>query len=205
MTTMNTCAANGCHRLAWRSRSRFCSTHMIRSQRYGTPSGQPVRLGQYEHHEAYLDCGLTKYAGTTAVSTALTLAAEVLNLKAAQGFTVQLTMEREMHRLRCHGVSPRELLLRITAHYAYARLRPFGDDRAFNAALARAVLRLAPLEGYRPNSRLLQWLATEITERLALFATKFLDRLEADAERERAILRASTDFDTPSVSPEVHP
>lgn len=57
----------------------------------------------------------------------------------------------------------------------------------------------------RPNSRLLQWLATEITERLALFATKFLDRLEADAERERAILRASTDFDTPSPPPEIHP
>lgn len=204
MTTTNICAVNGCHRLAWRSRSRFCSTHMIRAQRYGTPSGQPVRLDQYEHHEAYLDRGLTKYAGTTAVSTALTLAAEVLNLKSTQGFTVQLTMEREMSRLRRHGVTPREFLLRVAAHYAYCRLRPFSDDRAANAALARAVLRLAPLEGYRPNTRLLQWLASEITERLTLFAVKFIERLEADAERERAILRASTDFDTPCLSRRFH-
>jgi hypothetical protein len=163
-----------------------------------------VRLDQYEHHEAYLDRGLTKYAGTTAVSAALALAAEVLNLKSSQGFTVQLTMEREMSRLRRHGVTPREFLLRVAAHYAYTNRRPFRDDRADRAALARAVLRLAPLEGYRPNTRLLQWLATEITERLALFAMKFIERLSADVERERAIIRASIDFDTPT-TPEVHP
>jgi hypothetical protein len=110
-----------------------------------------------------------------------------------------------MSRLRRHGVTPREFLLRVAAHYAYTNLRPFRDDQADRAALARAVLRLAPLEGYRPNTRLLQWLASEITERLALFAMKFIERLSADVERERATLRASTDFDTPSVSPEVSP
>jgi hypothetical protein len=179
---------------------------MLRLSRYGSPVAQPLPLDQYEHHEAYLDAGLTKYAGTTAVTTALTLAAEVLNLKAAaQGFTVQLTMEREMARLRRHGVTPRELLLRVAAHYAYTKLRPFRDDRADRAALARAVLRLAPLEGYRPNTRLLQWLASEITGRLALFAIRFIERLSADAEREHARLRATTDFDTPAVSPEVSP
>jgi hypothetical protein len=201
MKLSHTCAAPSCARLAWRNRSRYCSTHMIRVHRYGTPSAQPVAPDQIEQHETYLDRGLTLYANTKGVNAALKLADEVLNYRAPAGFAAYTQIDNQMRRLRDHEVTPRDILLRVAAVYAYARVRTFGDDRAFNAALARAVLRLAPLRGYRPLCRVLQWLADEITQRLTLFANAFVARLESDAEREREERRASTDFDTPAAQP----
>jgi hypothetical protein len=58
------------------------------------------------------------------------------------------------------------------------------------------------LAGYRSTFNVICYLPDEITERLALFGLKFVERLESDATKERALLRASTDFDTPSTSPE---
>ena len=79
------------------------------------------------------------------------------------------------------------------------------DERGYMALIVERGRRLQSktcLADYRPTFNVIHYLADEITERLAIFGLKFVERSESDATKERALLRASTDFDMPSASPQ---
>lgn len=195
-THNNKCAVHDCARRTHFDRSRFCGMHMARYDRNGHPVAMAIPDQRFDEFSKMIDRGLCKYANSKAYSAALRLADDLLNFEPPARFNVYLDIERRMKALQGEGVTPSDVVRRVCAYFAYTRLHPRPDQRSDDYGLARAVVRLAPLGKWRPNSRLLKFLGPEIRERLSVFTNAFLDRVEADEAERRALKDASRDFTT---------
>lgn len=195
------CAVHDCNRPIWRNRSRFCGRHMNLHNAHGHPVAKAIPDREFNQRREWIDRGLVRYSNTKAYNAALRMADELLNYEPSHQFTVLLQMQRRLRILQGAGITPLDVVRRVCAYVAYIRLHPRPDQRSEDYGLARAVLRLAPLEGFRPQGRLLKFLGPEIRERLYVFANAFLDRLERDESERRARLADSADFNTQETRP----
>lgn len=203
-TSKGTCSAPRCGRPrdSWHA---FCGLHAKRVYRHGHWSVRAgIRESDLRGYREWVDEGLYKYHNTKAVQVALQLAEATLNYQPTHDFSHQRQLASMMHGLRDHGVTARDVLLRVCLFHAafeeYSE-RFHGSQRAEDLAQARLVMRLTPLQRAarrRWPSRSLQLLGSMLREDLGPFALGLLRRLKADAEAVHQLRAATLDLDSPA-------
>lgn len=190
------CRVTGCGKpvTEW---SAMCASHRHRGSRYANPTGRPLPNKALDAYRDYVLTGMTRYANRTSTLAALKLADEILRFTPECGFTVEQRIEREMQRLTVGGVTAHELLARVCMFYAYLNDNParFKSSREEHFALSRAVLSLRPTPNkVRVGTRVLNWLAPMVYERLGMYAGAFLGQMRKEQGERALLLKRTIDF-----------
>jgi hypothetical protein len=189
----------------------FCGIHSNRNYRYGHPGiKEGLRESDLKPFAEWTAEGLTKYRASRATEAALKLAQEVLDYRATHGRTYQLQLEHMMQILKDDQVNAEDVLRRVALFVAFATAHPErfkGSTRVEDLALARCVMRLAPLQktGKRYPSRSLALLGGLLRDALYRWGLNLVDRLKRDAEAHHEKVTASLDLDTPADVPVSEP
>lgn len=197
--TRGTCKVHGCGRLRANDITSYCSAHSSRMYRYGHPEGMDRIANPSDKTCDWIAIQLRTVTGHPAMDAALRLADELLNFRPFRGYGWELKIQEQMTRLRDHGVTPFDVLVRIVECAQYLELRPLRTQRETDYFYARGVLRAAPLHDYRAGGSVLRWLGPLIREQLEKWAHSFL-QLVARRDAARRELLAAADFSNTPVT-----
>jgi hypothetical protein len=150
-------------------------------------------------HYKWVAEGFDRYISHRATEAGLQLASEVLNYRATHGFTYQREIERYMTRLRDHGITAGDVLVRVAEFVAFVDQRQgkLGSQKEEDFALARIVIHLAPVRRgeRRPSGRVLSVLGSMLRDACYLYAMRLVAKLRKDAEERAELKRRSANFE----------
>ena len=181
-------------------RSRHCTEHAKRAQRYGGATAVPLRyrkeIGPRFH--TWATEGFNRYANHAATAAALKLTDGLLNYQPTHDFSYQRKLANWLEHLRHGGVTARDVLIRVTELCAFIDANPgrLRSQREEDFALARNVLYLTPhsLSSRPEGARILSALGPLVREACYPFALGLARRLRRDTEERAALVKASGDF-----------
>jgi hypothetical protein len=189
----------------------LCNHHKTQQIRHGAPGKIGIRETDYKPYNVWTGAGILKYRNTKATEAALALANRLLNYTATNDFRYQFETQRMMGLLRDDQVTAADVIHRIALHVAYASANPdrfTGGERVERLAIARCVMRLAPLRrrSKKYSARALYLIGDIVmSDGLYLWAIKLIDRLKRDDEEAYSLKQSALDFDTPAEVPADEP
>ena len=147
------------------------------------------------HYHEFIALGLSRYAEHPATKAGLALADQLLRYKASHEFTALLAIERLMNTLRDHGVTARDLVVRVAEFHAYFDGRPDAvrAQREEDFAIARGIVHLIAWKGSGRTigSKVLQHLGPLIREHCGLFCMRLVARLKEDLEKQAELKKVA--------------
>lgn len=141
--SMRLCKARGCTEYR-QGLDAYCPAHQAVYRKYGHPAAGPIKPARYASYRkevsAILDANL-QHPGYLAALDLITrwMAAAVANEASSKAAP-------EIARLVRHGVSPRDLLMEVSAFWCFLQDNPraLPDTRAEDFGISRSVMALAP-------------------------------------------------------------
>jgi hypothetical protein len=145
-----------------------------------------------------IKAGLAKYQRTTGVQAAVQLASELFAYDAHPANRSAQHMVAQFARLQSQGVTPWDLLQRVTEVYACILKAPSGrfeNTEVEAITIARSVMKITSMGRYRAQGHMLRTMGTHLREALGVFAIAFVRRLEQDKVAHRSLINQSTVFE----------
>lgn len=147
------------------------------------------------HFHQWIALGLGRYTDHPATKAGLALADRLLHYKASHEFTALLAVEHLMATLRDHGVTAKDLVVRVAEFHAFFDTRPDAvrSQREEDFAIARGVAHLIPWKGSGRTlgSKVLQHLGPLVREHCGLFCMRLVARLKSDLEKDAELKKVS--------------
>lgn len=177
------CAVENCERRMMTC-SRYCAVHQGRAKRHGSATAVRLYGREVATERRKARKLINLYLGTEAMGAALASAERLLRYRRETEFSVHVRVEQQMFRLLSSGTTPLEVVEKVCAVvFLDQRWGRFESEKVRRYALARHVLNLRPLRGYRPTGPVLTFLGDMVVEELALFALALWKRHEEFEQR----------------------
>jgi hypothetical protein len=176
-----------------------CGNNLVRN---GAPMASAVSFDVLKQYRKATRATIHRFLDTTAVKSALTLAAHLLDYRPSHQFSYMLELRKQMQRLVAFGVTPEDLVCRVCEFFALDHDRPFKTTRERDTQLARVVIKLAKMglgaggvnniPKWRHVSRLLAGLIIE--DGLWRFAAGLRMKVEAVTTERAQLIKGLGDF-----------
>jgi hypothetical protein len=196
--SLHRCNAPGC---AWdrRGLSQFCRSHAETTARYGEPTGTPIDPKRWALYRQQVQEVFQVNHDHPGLVNALQFIREWMAQAVEDGRA--FPGAEELKRLMLSGVSPMEVLLEVSAFYAFSQACPHTcrTDKGWDYAMSRAVFRLAPRPRRRtrkgtyapqPRASALGHIGKHLRQVLAGFLANVQLALEAREDAKRAAMEA---------------
>lgn len=177
------------------TRSRYCSAHKSRLNRYGDPEAKPMpMIGKNNAFALELKIArryMQMHAENPAVAAAVELAKAMLAYRSQTPLSSDVRLQEALNCQLSSGAPPAEVVARVVALYLISKRRPFKSQRMETITLGRLVLHTVPNGKARWGAQVYHHAGELAMRHLGPFAASLITRVERDAERVNDLVQQS--------------
>jgi hypothetical protein len=167
----------------------------VNIQHNGSPFAAGVRTDKFKAYRRNVRAFIHRHEASPAVKTAYTLAEDLLKWTPERDWRAHGVLRDRLQVLLGFGVTAKDVVCRVIEFALYEQANPFRSARVMQMQLARSIVKLAPLNKYRPAGHPMLLLATLVIENgLWGFAAGAVARMESDWNRKAAVKKSISDY-----------